>query len=60
MVKDIGLWGPKIQDAYVKMGVIEFATVDIDALQQSDEDIAKEFDERQKHIQSIADIGAAE
>ncbi|MCK5041979.1 MAG: aminobenzoate oxygenase, partial [Sphingomonadales bacterium] len=58
VVKDIGLWGPKIQKAYAEMGVIEFANVDIDALQKQDEDIAKEYDARREHIQEIADIGA--
>lgn len=60
VVKDIGLWGDKIQEGYGKMGVLDFANVDIDAMQQQDEDIAKEYDARREHIKEIADIGAAE
>ena len=27
-VKDIGLWGPRVQEAFAAMGAIEFASVD--------------------------------
>jgi hypothetical protein len=27
-LKDIGLWGKKVQDAFVNMGVIQFASID--------------------------------
>ncbi len=43
-VKDIGLWGPKIQRAYEDMGVIEYADVDPDALQAEDEALARKLD----------------
>jgi hypothetical protein len=39
-VKDIGLWGPKVQQAYVDMGVIDAAGGDLDALMRNDEDTA--------------------
>jgi hypothetical protein len=39
-VKDIGVWGPKVRDAYVDLGVIAAADSDLDALMRSDEDIA--------------------
>jgi hypothetical protein len=39
-VKDIGLWGPKVQHAYVDLGVIDAADSDLDALMNSDEAIA--------------------
>jgi hypothetical protein len=35
-VKDIGLWGPQVQEAFVAMGAIEFAKVDAGALLESD------------------------
>ena len=54
VVKDIGLWGPRIRDAYTKMGVIGFAEVDVDGLQEADENIADEFDARRKHVEDIA------
>lgn len=40
-VKDIGLWGPKVQQAYADMGVIDFQDLDIDELSQQDEDVAE-------------------
>jgi hypothetical protein len=39
-VKDIGLWGPKVQHAYVDLGVIGAADSDLDALISDDEAIA--------------------
>jgi hypothetical protein len=39
-VKDIGLWGPKVQRAYVDLGVIDAADSDLDALMRDDEEIA--------------------
>jgi len=56
VVKDIGLWGPRIQKAYKDMGILHFADVDIDALQTRDQDVAKEHDARNKHIQDIATL----
>ena len=43
-IKAIGLWGPRIQDAYTKMGIIGFADVDAEAMQRHDEQVAEEFD----------------
>ncbi len=58
IVKQIGLWGPKVRAAYEDMGVLQYADTDIDALFKSDEDRAKELDERQAHVQSVIDEGA--
>jgi P-aminobenzoate N-oxygenase AurF len=43
-VKDIGLWGPQVQEAFAAMGAIEFATVDAGALLENDARVAEEFD----------------
>ena len=43
-VKDIGLWGPKVQKAYADMGVTHMASADLEALMRSDEDIADRVD----------------
>jgi len=43
-VKDIGLWGEKVQKAFADMGAIEFADVDSDALLEQDARAAAEFD----------------
>jgi hypothetical protein len=44
IVKDIGLWGPKVQKAFTDMGVIEFAALDSSMMMAQDEQIAREFD----------------
>jgi len=44
IVKDIGLWGPKVQKAFSDMGVLDMAGSDIDALMKSDEDQADALD----------------
>ncbi len=43
-VKDIGLWGPKVQKAYADMGVIQFQDEDPDALSAQDEALARTLD----------------
>jgi hypothetical protein len=44
-VKDIGLWGPKVQHAYVDLGVIDAADSDLDALMRDDEVIAERMEQ---------------
>jgi 1,2-phenylacetyl-CoA epoxidase catalytic subunit len=43
-VKDIGLWGPKVQKAYADMGVIQFQDLDPDSLSAQDEQLARKLD----------------
>jgi hypothetical protein len=43
-VKDIGLWGSKVQRAYEDMGVIGLAELDTEALGLADEEVAARFD----------------
>jgi len=43
-IRDIGLWGPTVQKAYVDMGVMEYAEVDAAELLENDERVAEEFD----------------
>ena len=47
-VKDIGLWGPQVQEAFAAMGAIEFANVDAGALLENDARVAEEFDARMR------------
>jgi len=54
IVKDVGLWGPRIRKGYEEMGVIDYADQNVDELQRADESIALEFDARRRHIESIA------
>ncbi|MEU4351654.1 ferritin-like domain-containing protein [Streptomyces sp. NPDC023838] len=43
-VKDIGLWGKRLQQAYVDMGVLELGDSNLDLLMAEDEEIAEELD----------------
>ncbi|HVG18769.1 MAG TPA: ferritin-like domain-containing protein [Blastocatellia bacterium] len=56
-LKDIGLWGPRIQKAFQDMKVIEFAEIDVEELSAADEDVAAEYDRlraaRDAHVQSV-------
>ena len=63
-IKDIGLWGGRIQKAFSDMGIIELANVDVEALSADDEDIAAEYDKlraaRDAHVKSVIAEGAAD
>ncbi|MFD7696828.1 ferritin-like domain-containing protein [Streptomyces sp. NPDC059805] len=43
-VKDIGLWGKRLQQAYVDMGVLEMGDQSLDLLMSQDEEIAERLD----------------
>ncbi|HEV2782496.1 MAG TPA: ferritin-like domain-containing protein [Actinophytocola sp.] len=43
-VRDIGLWGERLQRAYVDMGVLEMGDASLDRLMRQDEDIAEAVD----------------
>lgn len=43
-VKDIGLWGTRLQQAYVDMGVFEMGDSNLDLLMAQDEEIAEKLD----------------
>jgi hypothetical protein len=43
-IRDIGLWGERIQNAFSDMGIIELANVDVEQLSAADEDVAAEYD----------------
>ncbi|MEV0093400.1 ferritin-like domain-containing protein [Streptomyces sp. NPDC050738] len=44
-VKDIGLWGERLQKAYVDMGVFEMGNSNLDLLMTQDEEIAEALDQ---------------
>ncbi|WP_250279304.1 ferritin-like domain-containing protein [Frankia sp. Cppng1_Ct_nod] len=43
-VKDIGLWGEKVQETYERMGVLDLSTLDLAEIMKRDEDIADDLD----------------
>ncbi len=56
ILRDIGLWGPKIRAAFDDMGVLAFADADIAQLVAEDETIAEEMDQqRLAAVHAVAD-----
>ena len=45
-VKDIGLWGTRVQEAFAAMGAMQFAKTDAAAMLDDDSRVADEFDVR--------------
>lgn len=58
MMKDIGLWGPKIRKAYAQMDILGYADADLEAMTAEDEAVAESFDAdiraRVADIESVA------
>ena len=55
IIKDIGLWGPRITKAFTDMGVIDFAESDLDGEMANDEKAAEDIDQaRMAHIEEVA------
>ena len=44
IVKDIGLWGPRVQNAFAEMGAIQFADVNTEEMLENDSKVADEHD----------------
>ncbi|MET8560521.1 ferritin-like domain-containing protein [Streptomyces flaveolus] len=68
-VKDIGLWGERLQQAYVDMGVLELGDCDLDLLMAQDEELAERLDAerfaaeeraRVAEVETAIESGAAE
>ncbi len=65
-VKDIGLWGEKVQRAYTDLGVLDAAGTDLEALMRDDENIAErveaehaaEFAARKAEVDEAIDSAA--
>src|SRR3954468_22418799 len=45
-IRDIGLWGPRIQKAFSDMGVMNYATLDVGEQLANDGRVAEEFDRK--------------
>jgi hypothetical protein len=53
-IKDIGLWGPRVQKAFAEMGVMDYAKVDVDEQLARDGQVAEDFDRKMFVEKSIA------
>jgi hypothetical protein len=54
-VKDIGLWGDKVQKCYAEMGVLDMAGFNLDELMKADEDYADQIDQEKRDLAARAD-----
>jgi hypothetical protein len=50
-VKDIGLWGDKVQKCYAEMGVLDMAGFNLDELMKADEDFAEQLDREKRELE---------
>ena len=58
-IKDIGLWGRRVQKAYADMGIIGFADGDLDGFAARDESIAAEHDRRRAEVERVAALAVS-
>ena len=54
ILKEIGLFGPKVQQALGNMGVMEYAKIDVDQLIANDMKVAEDFDAKKFVKEAIA------
>jgi hypothetical protein len=54
ILREIGLWGPRVRGAFEDMGVLAFGDADLDAEMANDEVAAEEFDAQMAHVQAVA------
>jgi hypothetical protein len=54
-VKDIGLWGEKVQKCYAEMGVLDMAGVNLEKLMAEDEDQAELIDREKAEMAARVD-----
>ncbi|MCC4321506.1 aminobenzoate oxygenase, partial [Streptomyces malaysiensis subsp. malaysiensis] len=59
-VKDIGLWGERLQRAYVDMGVLELGDSNLDQLMNQDEELAERLDRRRFATEEAERTGEVE
>jgi hypothetical protein len=53
-VKDIGLWGPRVQKAFGEMGVMEYADINVAEQLANDGKVADDFDRKMFVDKAIA------
>jgi hypothetical protein len=63
-LRDIGLFGPSVQEALEKMGVLGFAQIEDESMSALDDDAAEDLDRRERsarlaEIKQVAALGAA-
>jgi len=56
-IKDLGLFGPKVRNAFEEMGVIDFQDVNPDDLAAADEELARDLDRKREAAATSALAG---
>ena len=51
VVRSIGLWGPRVRDAYTRMGVIEYAALEVDRAIAEDEALSRQIENLEREEQ---------
>ncbi len=59
-IKDIGLWGPRVQKAFSDMGVIDFSMLNPQEMSDNDETVAEQYDAQRQQVDSLIAVGAAD
>jgi hypothetical protein len=59
-VKDIGLWGERLQKAYLEMGVFDMGDANLDLLMTQDEEIAEALDRERFATEERERVGEVE
>ena len=57
-IKDIGLWGPKVEKCFADLGVLDFKDVVYEELAEADERMAEELDARRAQVDATIARGA--
>jgi hypothetical protein len=59
MIRDIGLWGPRINNAFADMGLAGYQAIDLEQVMAADERTAEEIDEqRRAQVEETILVGA--
>ncbi len=56
ILRDIGLWGDRVQKTFADMGVLDFANADIDGAMAEDERLADELDAQRAHVATVTEL----
>ncbi|HEX7374178.1 MAG TPA: ferritin-like domain-containing protein [Steroidobacteraceae bacterium] len=54
IIRDIGLWGPRIRKAFADMGIIGYAEGDVEGMHLQDDEVARNLDARLGEISNTA------
>lgn len=58
-IKDIGLWGPKVQEAFSQMGIMKYAELNAEEFLKQDEAIAENYDaKKHKMTEEVIAMGS--